>query len=142
MSAGPAPRKFRESSGRVCSRAAAARPASRPLPPATVCALGAEAVTLLHAGTHVIGKLTADEPVERGRPAGTRSSMGQAFISYVREDSSEVDALQKTLKEAGIPVWRDTSSLCLAWIGARRSAARSAPTRWLRIAFDDLAHTT
>lgn len=39
------------------------------------------------------------------------SSRGHAFISYVREDSAEVDALQKTLEEAGIPVWRDTSSL-------------------------------
>jgi hypothetical protein len=32
-------------------------------------------------------------------------------MSYVREDSAEVDALQKALEEAGIPVWRDTSSL-------------------------------
>jgi predicted nucleic acid-binding Zn ribbon protein len=36
---------------------------------------------------------------------------GHAFISYVREDSVEVDALQKRLEAAGIPAWRDTSSL-------------------------------
>ena len=47
------------------------------------------------------------------------SSRGHAFISYVREDSAEVDALQKTLEEAGIPVWRDTSSL---WPGENWSA--------------------
>ena len=34
-----------------------------------------------------------------------------AFISYVREDSGEVDALQRMLETAGIRVWRDTSDL-------------------------------
>jgi len=34
-----------------------------------------------------------------------------AFISYVREDSVEVDALQRSLEAAGVPVWRDTSDL-------------------------------
>jgi hypothetical protein len=29
---------------------------------------------------------------------------GHAFISYVREDSSEVDALQRILEAAGVPV--------------------------------------
>lgn len=43
-----------------------------------------------------------------GAPA---PAQGHAFISYVREDSSEVDALQKTLEETGIRVWRDTSDL-------------------------------
>jgi hypothetical protein len=50
----------------------------------------------------------------RPEPAGRASasaSRGHAFISYVREDSAEVDALQETLEDAGIPVWRDTSSL-------------------------------
>ena len=36
---------------------------------------------------------------------------GHAFISYVREDSHEVDKLQRTLEDAGVSVWRDTSSL-------------------------------
>lgn len=36
---------------------------------------------------------------------------GHAFISYVREDSDEVDALQSMLEAAGVPVWRDTSDL-------------------------------
>jgi hypothetical protein len=52
------------------------------------------------------------------------SPRGHAFISYVREDSAEVDALQKTLEEAGIPVWRDTSSL---WPGENwRAMIRTA----------------
>ena len=42
---------------------------------------------------------------ERGEPAG------HVFISYVREDSHRVDQLQRTLKAAGIPVWRDTADL-------------------------------
>jgi TIR domain len=37
--------------------------------------------------------------------------VGHAFISYVREDSSHVDQLQRALEAAGIPVWRDTASL-------------------------------
>jgi hypothetical protein len=36
---------------------------------------------------------------------------GHAFISYVREDSHEVDQLQRTLEAAGILVWRDTADL-------------------------------
>jgi pimeloyl-ACP methyl ester carboxylesterase len=36
---------------------------------------------------------------------------GHAFVSYVREDSAEVDRLQRVLREAGIPVWRDKSDL-------------------------------
>jgi TIR domain len=46
-----------------------------------------------------------------GRRAGSSPSRGHAFVSYAREDSGEVDALQKTLEEAGIRVWRDTSDL-------------------------------
>ncbi len=36
---------------------------------------------------------------------------GHAFISYVREDSGNVDWLQWTLESAGIRVWRDTADL-------------------------------
>jgi TIR domain/NNMT/PNMT/TEMT family len=36
---------------------------------------------------------------------------GRAFISYVREDSRQVDQLQRTLQAAGVPVWRDTADL-------------------------------
>jgi hypothetical protein len=36
---------------------------------------------------------------------------GHAFISYVREDSSEVELLQRKLETAGIRVWRDTARL-------------------------------
>jgi TIR domain len=36
---------------------------------------------------------------------------GHAFLSYVREDSAQVDRLQRVLQEAGIPMWRDKSDL-------------------------------
>ena len=36
---------------------------------------------------------------------------GHAFISYVREDARRVNRLEKVLKTAGIPVWRDTVDL-------------------------------
>ncbi len=38
-------------------------------------------------------------------------SGGHAFISYVRENSDQVDNLQRTLEAAGISVWRDTADL-------------------------------
>jgi TIR domain len=54
-------------------------------------------------------------------------SQSHAFISYVREDSGEADALQKLLEAAEVPVWRDTSSL---WPGEDwRSKIRSAISR-------------
>jgi hypothetical protein len=36
---------------------------------------------------------------------------GHVFISYVRDDSRQVDQLQLALEAAGIPVWRDTTDL-------------------------------
>jgi hypothetical protein len=36
---------------------------------------------------------------------------GHAFISYVREDTRQVDQLQQALQAAGVSVWRDTASL-------------------------------
>jgi TIR domain/LexA DNA binding domain len=39
------------------------------------------------------------------------STVGHVFISYVREDSPQVDQLQRTLEAAGVPVWRDTADL-------------------------------
>jgi hypothetical protein len=36
---------------------------------------------------------------------------GHVFISYVREDSHNVDQLQRTLQAAGVPVWRDIADL-------------------------------
>jgi hypothetical protein len=52
---------------------------------------------------------------------------GHAFISYVREDSGEVDALQRMLEVSGVPVWRDTASL---WPGEDwRVRIRDAITR-------------
>jgi TIR domain-containing protein len=43
------------------------------------------------------------------RPAGRKAR--HVFLSYAREDSSQVDALQRELEKAGLPVWRDTSRL-------------------------------
>jgi hypothetical protein len=67
-----------------------------------------------------------------GRPLTPASEVtgfarpGHAFISYVREDSSEADALQCMLEAAGIPVWRDTASL---WPGEDwRAKIRNAIT--------------
>jgi hypothetical protein len=55
----------------------------------------------------------------------TRS--GHAFISYVREDSQDVDRLQQRLEAAGILVWRDTADL---WPGEDwRAMIRHAITR-------------
>jgi hypothetical protein len=60
------------------------------------------------------------------RPIGSLYQ-GHAFISYVREDSREVDILERILKAAGIPVWRDTADL---WPGEDwRAKIRSAITR-------------
>src|SRR5579863_6987597 len=39
------------------------------------------------------------------------SAGGRVFISYVREDSERVDALQRLLETAGILVWRDTADV-------------------------------
>ena len=67
------------------------------------------------------------------RPAsGTADSthQGHVFISYVREDSAEVEGLQQMLEAAGIPVWRDKASL---WPGEDwRARIRDAITltRW------------
>lgn len=36
---------------------------------------------------------------------------GHAFLSYVRQDSSEVDRIQRVLQAAGISVWRDDTDL-------------------------------
>ncbi len=42
---------------------------------------------------------------------GEGNLAGHAFISYVREDSLEVDRLQRVLESEGIRVWRDTAEL-------------------------------
>lgn len=63
-------------------------------------------------------------PAPRMSESGHR---GHVFISYVREDSREVGALQNMLEAAGIPVWRDTASL---WAGEDwRASIRDAITR-------------
>jgi len=63
------------------------------------------------------------------QPSAARATSGKeigshAFISYVREDSRQVDRLQAILQAAGIPVWRDTADL---WPGEDwRARIRSA----------------
>jgi GntR family transcriptional regulator len=42
---------------------------------------------------------------------GEASVAGHVFISYVREDSRQVDRLQQALEAVGVPVWRDTADL-------------------------------
>ena len=55
------------------------------------------------------------------------NTVGHVFISYVREDSGEVDELQQELEAAGILVWRDTADL---WPGEDWDAKiRQAITR-------------
>jgi tetratricopeptide (TPR) repeat protein len=46
-----------------------------------------------------------------GGPVVSVGVRGHAFISYVREDGSRVDRLQRVLERSGIPVWRDTRDL-------------------------------
>lgn len=41
----------------------------------------------------------------------SQDSQKRVFVSYVREDSAEVDALCKVLEAAKIPYWRDRTSL-------------------------------
>jgi hypothetical protein len=49
---------------------------------------------------------------------------GHVFLSYVRENSRNVDELQQTLESAGVLVWRDTANL---WPGEDwRSKIRDA----------------
>jgi hypothetical protein len=57
-------------------------------------------------------------------PGKVSSYPGHAFISYVREDSDEVDVLQCALEEAGVVVSRDTASLWPGedWKGKIRDA--------------------
>jgi biotin carboxyl carrier protein len=56
-----------------------------------------------------------------------RTVAGHAFLSYVREDSAQVDRLQQILEDADIPLWRDTARL---WPGQDwRAQIRSAITR-------------
>ena len=47
----------------------------------------------------------------RGLSSSASSIAGHAFLSYVREDSRQVDELQGMLERAGVPVWRDTADL-------------------------------
>ena len=56
--------------------------------------------------------LGADSPsaIDRDvRPS--RDPCGHVFVSYVQEDSAEVDQLCQILGAAGIPTWRDTANL-------------------------------
>jgi hypothetical protein len=42
---------------------------------------------------------------------GKGAASGHVFLSYVRDNSREVDQLQQVLESAGVPVWRDTAAL-------------------------------
>ncbi len=57
---------------------------------------------------------------------GGTTAARHVFISYVREDSRQVDRLQRALEAAGLRVWRDTADL---WPGEDwRAKIRSAIT--------------
>lgn len=63
-------------------------------------------------------------PPPAAQATGGKEAAGHVFISYVREDSHQVDQLQSMLQAAGIPVWRDTADL---WPGEDwRAKIRSA----------------
>jgi hypothetical protein len=51
------------------------------------------------------------EPGEYVAAAERNAPRGHVFISYVRENSRDVDSLQRTLESAGVRVWRDTADL-------------------------------
>jgi TIR domain len=53
----------------------------------------------------VTSTATTDNTVKPSKHAG------HAFISYVREDTRQVDQLQRALQSVGVSVWRDTASL-------------------------------
>lgn len=42
---------------------------------------------------------------------GSEVSIGHVFVSYVREDSTEVERLTAALRELGVPIWRDKDRL-------------------------------
>ncbi|SPT59866.1 toll/interleukin-1 receptor domain-containing protein [Actinomadura madurae] len=44
-------------------------------------------------------------------PRNSDTAQSHAFISYVREDKTQVDQLQQVLEAAGVKVWRDTEDL-------------------------------
>lgn len=54
---------------------------------------------------------TVDTLPNRVPPSKDSAQRPRAFISYVRENSREVDRLQDALKEKGIDVWRDVHNL-------------------------------
>jgi len=45
---------------------------------------------------------------------------GHAFLSYVREDESRIDGIALALREAGIPIWRDTNEIWPGEVWTRR----------------------
>ena len=63
-------------------------------------------VTLARPGWASAAKLTL--PLIDAVPP---ASIGHVFISYVREDSIDVDRLQQVLLASGVRVWRDTADL-------------------------------
>jgi hypothetical protein len=67
-------------------------------------------LTVLDPARLLAAELSAAHRLPISRVADSHSQ-GYAFISYVWEDSGEVEALQRTLEAAGIRVWRDSVEL-------------------------------
>jgi serine/threonine protein kinase len=62
-------------------------------------------------GRGVSSSAAVNYPIRAEITREASSVAGHAFLSYVREDSRQVDQLQRVLEDAGVPVWRDTADL-------------------------------
>jgi serine/threonine protein kinase len=62
-------------------------------------------------GRGLSSSATVNQPIRARISLKAISIAGHAFLSYVREDSRQVDELQRILERAGVPVWRDTADL-------------------------------
>lgn len=94
-------------------------------------AVGAQAGSGSVQVNNFFGDLTKADPAAMSLTSASwaagSSDRGHAFICYVREDSCDVDRLQRVFEADEIPVWRDTASL---WPGEDwRSRIRDAITR-------------
>ena len=100
-------------SGLAPSRSAAPQvpmPPSRPMPLGSGRGQQRSSPSWSGPPSELIGRVSDGDRMRLGfqsRP----ELIGHAFISYVREDSLEVDRLQEILEAAGVRVWRDTVDL-------------------------------
>jgi len=89
------------------SQASSAQLLAERIPGATVETMNS--VSQLYEGRMLLNIL--NWTVDPEPPTDGQKPAGHAFISYVREDSEDVDKLQQALEAAGVRVWRDTAEL-------------------------------